>query len=95
MNGYVMKADGVQVIEGAGSLEFHPDQIVLIQSDDPERRPLAAVKLSDRLWVAIGEQPPARWRQANPSSEETPATPVGVGDGGWPFEPPPDVDSEG
>lgn len=109
MNAYVMTADGVYVIEGAGWLEVHPDEIVLIRSNEPERRPMASVKLSDRLWVAIGEKPPARWPQVGPLPEETPAPPVAVrtpdrppdappivlGDGGWPSEPPPDVDSEG
>lgn len=110
MNAYVMIADGVHVIEGAGWLEIHPDDIVLIGSNDPERRTMAAVKLSDRLWVAIGEQPPARLPAAGPLAEETPAPPavvmrkreqlpdslpIVVADGGWPSEPPPDVDSEG
>jgi Mg-chelatase subunit ChlI len=49
-----MTADGVQVIEGAGWLEVHPDDIVLVRTGEPERQALAAVKLSDRLWVALG-----------------------------------------
>ena len=51
MNAYVMKGDDIQVVECACWLEVHPDDIVLIRSDDPERRPLAAVKLSD--WAAL------------------------------------------
>jgi hypothetical protein len=90
MNAYVMTADGVRVIEGGGWLEVHPDDIVLVRSADPERRPLAAVKLSDRLWVALGERPPEPW--SGQSRTPVAATP-GV-DGGWPAEPPPDVDSE-
>jgi hypothetical protein len=73
------------VIEG-GWLEVHPDDIVVIRSDDDERRPMAAVKLSDRLWVALGERPPEPW-------SGTIRAPVD--EGGWPPEPPPDVDSEG
>ena len=99
-----MTADGVHVVEGAGWLEVHPEEVVLIRSGDPERRPLAAVRLSDRLWVAIGDRPPAHWPEARRLPEEAPAAArkrgwlpgaaVVLGDGGWPPEPPPDVDSE-
>lgn len=87
-----MTADGVQVVEGAGWLEVHPDDIVLVRSGEPERRPIAAVRLSDRLWVALGERPPERWCEngARPA-----AVPALAEDEGWPPEPPPDVDSEG
>jgi hypothetical protein len=91
MNAYVMTGDGVRVVEGAGWLEVHPDDIVLVRSDDPERRPMAAVKLSDRLWVALGERPPLPWFQ---DGRPPVAKPALVGDGAWPPEPPPDVDSE-
>lgn len=87
-----MTADGARVVEGGGWLEVHPDDIVVIRSDDAERRPMAAVKLSDRLWVALGERPPGPW---SGESAAAAAVPAPVGEGGWPSEPPPDVDSEG
>jgi hypothetical protein len=92
MNAYVMTADGARVIEGGGWLEVHPDDIVVVRSDDAERRPMAAVKLSERLWVALGERPPEPWSGAGQAPAATPAL---VGDGEWPPEPPPDVDSQG
>jgi hypothetical protein len=95
MKAYIMTANGVHVVEGACSLEVHEDEIVLVRSSDPERRVVAAAKLADRLWVAIGEQPPATRPRAGSLPDETPAPPVPVGNGGWPPEPPPDVDSEG
>ena len=58
-----MTADGVNVIEGAGWLEMCADEVVLIRSDDPKHQPVAAVKLSERLWVTIGDEPPARLLQ--------------------------------
>jgi hypothetical protein len=88
MNAYVMTADGARVIEGGGWLELHPEDVVVVRSDDAERRPMAAVKLSDRLWVALGERPPEPW-----SGERR--VPAARADGGWPPEPAPDVDSEG
>jgi hypothetical protein len=91
MNAYVMTRDGVRVVEGAGWLEVHPDDIVLLRSNDPERRPMAAVKLSDRLWVALGDRPPARWSDKGRVDAAVPAL---AADGGWPPEPPPDVDSD-
>jgi hypothetical protein len=91
MNAYVMTRAGVRVVEGAGWLEVHPDDIVLLRSNDPERRPMAAVKLSDRLWVALGDRPPARWSDKDRVHAAVPAL---VADGGWPPEPPPDVDSD-
>jgi hypothetical protein len=91
MNAYVMTPNGVQVVEGAGWLEVHPDDIVLIRCGEPERRPMAAVKLSDRLWVALGERPPVPWSEAGVGSTTTEP----VVENAWPPEPPPDVDSEG
>ena len=92
MNAYVMTADGARLVEGGGWLEVHPDDIVVIRSDDAERRPMAAVKLSDRLWVALGERPPEPW---SGESRSPAAVPAPVDEGCWPSEPPPDVDSEG
>jgi hypothetical protein len=107
MKAYVMTADGMTVIEGAGWLEMCADEVVLIRGDDPKHHPLAAVKLSERLWVAIGDEPPARLLQVTANLEQTPAPrvvardegrpetlPSTAGEGGWPSEPPPDVDSE-
>lgn len=88
MNAYVMTADRVG---DAAWLEVHPDDIVLIRSGDPERRPVAAVKLSGRLRVALGERPP---RPGPRRAGAQPALREPVGNGGWPPEPPPDVDSD-
>jgi hypothetical protein len=52
---------------------------------------MAAVKLSDRLWVALGDRPPARWSDKDRVDAAVHAL---VADGGWPPEPPPDVDSD-
>ena len=93
MNAYVMTADGVHVMEDACRLEVRPDEVVLIHGDDRGGRPIAAAKLSDHLWVALGERPPARWQSPSPPPVEAPA--VAAAEGGWPPEPPPDVDSEG
>lgn len=94
MNAYFVTDDGVHVIEGVGCMEVHPDQVALVRGGDPERRLLAAARLSDRLWVAIGDRPPARL-PASPRRERTPARAASVffDEAGWPPEPPPDVDS--
>jgi hypothetical protein len=92
MNAYVVTAEGARVIEGGGWLEVHPDDIVVVRSDDAERRPMAAVKLADRLWVALGERPPEPWSGQDRAQPAVPAVPD---QGGWTPEPPPDVDSEG
>lgn len=92
MNAYVTTADGVRVIEGAGWLEVAEDGVVLVRGSDREHRPIAAVRLGGRCWVAIGSRPPARLERA--VIEEARQTAAAVGAGGWPPEPPPDVDSE-
>jgi hypothetical protein len=53
------------------------------------------MNLSDWLWVAPGERPPARSDLANGAAEMAPVPRGATGDGGWPAEPRPDVDSEG
>lgn len=93
MNAYVIAAGRVHVVSGAGWLEVHPEQVVMIRGQDPERRPLAAVRLSDALWVALGDEPPA-CLEPQVSSAERQAVDVPGIEEGWPPEPPPDVDSQ-
>lgn len=94
VNAYVVTGENMHVIEGADRLEVSGGDVMLIQGDHPERGPVAAVKLSDQLWVAIGDEPPSRLPQTTALSEQTPMQQAMTRDGGWPFEPPPDVDSE-
>lgn len=95
MNAYVMTEDGIRVIAGAGWIDVRPDDVVLIRGEDRERRALAAVRLSKRLWVALGDEPPAAYP---PSVAAEPQMTAGeaatTSEGGWPPEPPPDVDSQ-
>jgi hypothetical protein len=95
MNAYVMSEDGAHVIEGVDSLEVHPNQVALIRGGGGAGQLLAAVKLSDSVWVAIGDRPPAATPASPRPVRSAERDPVLVGDGGWPPEPPPDVDSEG
>jgi hypothetical protein len=96
MNAYVMTDDGIRVVPGAGSIDVQPDDVVVIRGEDPAHRALAAVRLSWRLWVALGDEPPAAWPLPRSAEDETsPALAATPADGDWPFEPPPDVDSEG
>jgi hypothetical protein len=74
VNACFVTADGVHVIEHAGRLEVHPGEIVLIRSDHPGRRPLAAVRPSDRMSVAIGARAPGLpWtpRPPGPADQRT------------------------
>lgn len=97
-----MTPNGTRVVKGAGWLEVHPQDVVLICGDDPDRRALAAVKLSERTWVALGETPPegcSRTAEAQAAASVAvhrngPSEVAPLADGGWPPEPPPDVDSE-
>jgi hypothetical protein len=90
-----MTSEGTHVIEGATWIELHPGEVALIRGGDPERRPVAAIKLSEGLWVALGDEPPATGSQVRPAGRQaTTPVPATSGDGGWPPEPPPDVDSE-
>lgn len=87
MNAYVLTADRLRVIEGVGGVDVGPDGMAAIRGADAAAQPLATVPVAGGTWVVLGTHVPPGWERL--------VTVEIDGDGGWPPEPPPDVDSEG
>ncbi|HZU17379.1 MAG TPA: hypothetical protein VFD01_12380 [Candidatus Dormibacteraeota bacterium] len=79
-NAYVVAAGRTYLLPGGSWLEVEEGMVVVRRG--ARGRPIAAVALSPGTLVAIGTGPPIEL-------EPTPAA------GGWPPEPPPDVDEVG